>query len=149
MLPEIANPPIALLGDDASTLGPKSVREKFEKGLSFLQVLLSLPVDDMSGVTLEPATIGSGLLEVMDQSASLADLATNFGVEFDSFVTDSEGSRDYITKAVDMSDLSPTLITYLFKLNVTSSPLLKDADNIKKNVQLVGLLTSTSQIFSL
>ena len=34
MLPEIANPPITLLGDDASTLGPKSVREKFEKGLS-------------------------------------------------------------------------------------------------------------------
>ena len=55
-------------------------------------------------------------------------------------MTDSEGSRDYITKAVDMPDLSPTLITYLFKLNVASSPLLKDVDNIKKMFNWLAFL---------
>ena len=77
----------------------------------------------------------------------MQDLGNVFISEFKSYTEDMAESRDYISKAVDMPHLTTTLLTYIFKLNLASTPLLKDIETIKKTVQLASVSSPSSKFF--
>ena len=112
------NPPIqiVLTSSSSSSISNKSLKEKFEKLTTFNHNFFFIATIDKNrknNESTKEGNVSDSIIECLDQSKCLSDLAKNIGDSFFAFTSEAKKENDYLSKGIRIPSFTHTTLSYL------------------------------------
>ena len=146
------NPPIkeVLTSSTSSSISSKSVKDKFEKLTAFHQIFFSIATLDRNNniESIKEGNVSDNIIECLDQSTTLSDLARNIGDSFLAFTSELKKENDYLSKGIKMPSLTHTTLSYLSQNHYHINSIDANIESLKKTFNALIFLSPPRQDFS-